>query len=127
MLVVPGELVQIVQRGGVRWAKKSWWYRRPPPWAGGKIELLSVPQLRACLELARTASANFGAKGLIGGLPAIAAKVAEAMAGKSYGGIKPEERRRLRHETVTPATIRKLESLIRRKGGAGLAAPTPVA
>ena len=124
VLVIPREYVQVVQRGGVTWARKGWWYRRAPPWAGGKLELLSVPQLRQVLRLSRVAHGHYGemgevhgkAKGIVNGMPYIATKVAKEAAG-TVGGLTRKERAELAHEKAA-STIEKLERLIAKKGGA---------
>lgn len=101
------------------WSRKLFGFKRGAPWTGD-VSKLSVPQLKACLALANAA---YGAYGTMGkqyykgkNMPAVAVEVAKAVAKGPgvHGGVRPAERRRLRHEAAS-ASIAALRSLIEAK------------
>lgn len=91
-----------------------------PPWMANPAGL-SLPQLKACLALARAATGLYGTKGKLPykgvSMPAIAVRVAAAVSkgAKVHGGLTVAERARAAHE-VAGTRISALESLLTQKG-----------
>ncbi|MEM0065026.1 MAG: hypothetical protein QW253_00060 [Metallosphaera sp.] len=111
----------------VPWSRKPLTLRPGPPWIGDP-EKLSVPQLRAALELSRAAYEKaYGKtgkeryKGVLMPRPAVIIAETVKKGPGVHGGITPEERRRRAHARAR-ATIAYLEALLRAKGAA---APAP--
>jgi len=98
------------------WSRKLFGFKRGAPWTGDSSKL-SVPQLKACLALATAANGAYGTMGKIRykgkNMPAVAVEVAKAVSTGPgvHGGLKPSERRRLRHEAAG-ASIAALRALI---------------
>jgi len=117
-LVKRGALSGLQVYLSVPWAKKPVTFRNPPPWAPGKVENLSGPQLKAAYALAKAAHDQaYGKKGKIMGLPIGAVIVRQAVpkGAKVHGGLTIHERAERRHAAAA-ATLAYLESLIRAKG-----------
>ena len=121
--------MQIYFPGGVTWSRKPLHLRRGPAWMNNPAAL-SVPQLRACLALARAAHDRaYGRKGkrYYKGMmmPAPAVIVAETVPKGVgvHGGKSPDARRRERHRAAA-ASIAALEALLAAKGAAPTA-PAP--
>ncbi len=117
-LVKKGALAGLQVYMSVPWAKKPLTFRNPPPWAPGKVENLSGPQLMAAYALAKAAYEQaYGKRGKVRGLPIGAFIVQQAVpkGAKVHGGRTAAERAELRHAAAA-ATIAYLESLIRAKG-----------
>lgn len=117
-LVKKGALSGLQVYLSVPWAKKPVTFRNPPPWALGKVENLSGPQLKAAYALAKAAyEFAYKQKGKVRGLPIGAFLVQQAVpkGAKVHGGKTREERAELRHAAAA-ATLAYLESLIRTKG-----------
>jgi len=106
----------------VPWSKKPVTFRNPPPWAPGKVESLSGPQLKAAYSLAKAAYEHaYGKKGKAyykGTMMPIGAFIVAtsvAKGAKIHGGKTVKERAELRH-TAAASTLAYLESLLRTKG-----------
>jgi len=101
------------------WSRKLFGFKRGAPWTGD-VGKLSLPQLKACLALAEAAYDAYGTMGKVyykgKNMPAVAVEVAKKVRKGAgvHGGVKPAERRRLRHEAAE-ASIAALKALIEAK------------
>lgn len=102
------------------WARRKYVLKRPAPWTG-KRENLSGPQLKACLALARAATASYGKRGKVPykgvNMPVVAVEVAKAVpkGASVHGGLSRADRARRAHEAAS-ASIASLESILAAKG-----------
>ena len=107
---------------------------RGPPWSGKPMVLRNYPssaknpsprQMQVRIALARAANQNFGAKGLINGMPAICTAVKASLnypAGlKQQTLAQAEQNRQTRHQAA-PASIAAMESKLAAMGMGQLAA-----
>lgn len=76
------------------WQKKPFAYRVYPRTGHNP----TPPMLAAQISLSEAAHSAFGARGFVGDLPVVAAKVRAACSGKDFGGRSREEIARERHE-----------------------------
>lgn len=111
-------MIQLVQRGGVHWAKKVWWFRKAPVWAGrGGWRRMSTPQKKAILCLAETAYSvhgkYFGKREFPEGIPAVAYEVKKAcsVGEGGQGGKTRKERSEERHK-IAGKTIEQIKKSI---------------
>jgi hypothetical protein len=126
-LVKRGALSGLQVYISVPWAKKPITFRNPPPWAPGKVESLSGPQLKAAYALARAAhdyaygkTGKAYYKGVMLPIGAFIVATSVPKGAGVHGGKTIKERAELRH-TAAATTLAYLESLLRTKG---LTAPT---
>ena len=105
----------------VPWSRRPIIFKQGAPWTKN-AGALSTPQLKACLALARTATAAYGTMGKLQykgvSMPAVAVKVAAGVAkgAKIHGGKTLRERAEERH-ALAGARIAALEALISARGG----------
>jgi len=102
--------------------------RRAPHWSDKGIVVANGPfygpfdgtgpQLAARAALSSAAQQAFGSTGFVNGIPVVAARVAQATAGRSYGGQDPNAARQLAHQMAAA----RLQTLTRLAGGRGAAA-----
>lgn len=103
----------------VPWSRRPVIFKRGAPWTGAAAKL-SVPQLKAALALAKTATAAYGTFGKLQykgiAMPAVAVKVAIGVSKGAgvHGGKTPAVRRAERHEAAR-ASIAALEALLTMK------------
>mgnify|MGYP007094567529 CR=1 FL=1 len=86
------------------WSTKAVYYKRPPPWAFGRLERLSPLQKEHIARFVEAASALYGQSGKVDGLPVVAGslKGKGRFGGESVQARENRERkRRLRHERVS--------------------------
>lgn len=101
------------------WSRRKKHMRSPPPWYKNR-NALSAPQLKACLELARAATAAFGKRGKAKykgvNMPIVAVEVAKTVkkGSKIHGGLSRAERATRAHG-VAPASIASLEAILATK------------
>lgn len=111
---------------GPAWSRKPWILKTPPPWYRNR-NALSGPQIKACLALARAATAAYGTRGKTPykgvSMPAVAVKVAMAVPKGPgvHGGLSPSARATRAHNAAA-ASIASLESILAAKGVAPVAA-----
>jgi hypothetical protein len=104
--------------------------RRAPHWSDRGIVIASGPfytatsgsgpQIRARIALARAASAAYGQRGFVNGIPVVAARVAAATAGQNHGGASPDQRREAAHQ-MAAGNIARMERASGMRGGAASA------
>lgn len=101
------------------WSRRKKHMRRAPAWYQNR-NALSAPQLKACLALARAATAAYGKRGKVKykgvNMPVVAVEVALKVpkGSKVHGGLSKAERATRAHE-VAPASIASLEAVLATK------------
>jgi hypothetical protein len=120
MAKLPGIFAPVIVRRAPHWSDKGIVIANGPfygPYDG------TGPQLAARAALSAAAQSAYGRTGFVGGIPAVAAAVAEATAGRTYGGQDPNQRRTAAH-AMAGRRLQILQRLAGRGGGGGGGGPT---